>query len=426
MSHDLFNADLERGTRNRRAMLGDAWVDQSIPHANAFNAEFQAFITRYAWHEVWGRPGLDPKTRRLLVLAVTAALGRWDEFELHCRASLTGGDGATPDSALSPDEVKEALMQLAIYAGVPAANTAVARTVQILRAIGHPPEPRPATDAFHTGVGRPGRSRGGVGRAALHYTVREPRHGGAPRHTVVMSHGLGLDAMMWDTLANALAQDCRVIAYDHRNHGLSELINAPCTMADFADDAEALLAELDTGPVVWVGLSMGGMTGQELALRHPSRVRGLVLANTTGGYGEAARDTWMQRIAAVEAHGLEGIADATMARWFTPGFMERQGAVVARLRRRVVSTDVRGYLHTMGAVRDFDARARLPQIHAPTLVIAGADDPGTPVAMAEALAQGIPGAHLEVLAPASHLSVLEQPQAFQQAVQHWMADIIPA
>lgn len=425
MPQELFQADLERGTRNRRAMLGDAWVDQSIPNANAFNAEFQAFITRYAWHEVWGRPGLDLKTRRVIVLVVTAALGRWDEFELHCRAALTGGDGATPESALSADEVKEALMQLAIYAGVPAANTAVARTAQILRAFGRAPEPRPATDAFHTGVGRPGRSRGGVGRAALDYTVREARDLATPRGTVVLSHGLGLDAMMWDALAQDLARDHRVIAYEHRNHGGSEQINAPCTVADLADDAAQLLDELGAGPVVWIGLSMGGMTGQEIALRHPSRVRALVLANTTGGYGEAARETWMQRIAAVESQGLEGIADATMARWFTPAFMERQGAVVARQRQRMVCTDVRGYLHCMGAVRDFDARARLGQIRVPTLVIAGADDPGTPVAMAEALAQGIAGAELTVIASASHLSVLEQPEAFRERVRGFL-EALPA
>ena len=381
MPFDPYDHDLERGTRNRRAMLGDAWVDQSIPNANAFNAEFQNFITRYAWHEVWGRPGLDLKTRRLLVLAVTAALGRWDEFELHCRASLTGGDGATPDSALSADEVKEALMQLAIYAGVPAANTAVAKTVQILRAIEQAPAPRPATDAFHTGVGRPGRRprRCGPRGLALHRSGTPERQ--RPRHTVVDEprprpgpHDVGRAGehvgarQPCDRLRPPqpwwLRADQRPL--HHRRSG---------------DDAEALLAELDTGPVVWIGLSMGGMTGQELALRHPARVQALVLANTTSGYGEGARDVWMQRIAAVQSQGLDAIADATMARWFTPAFIEHHGAVVARARRRMVGTDVRGYLHSMAAVRDFDTRARLSHIQAPTLVIAGADDPGTPVAM---------------------------------------------
>ena len=113
--YDLpFDHPFERGMRNRRAALGDAWVDQSVAKANSFNAEFQHFITDYAWHGVWGRPGLDWKTRRALVLAITSALGRWDEFEIHLRGSLTPGNSST----LTPEEVREVLFQVAIYAGV--------------------------------------------------------------------------------------------------------------------------------------------------------------------------------------------------------------------------------------------------------------------------------------------------------------------
>jgi 3-oxoadipate enol-lactonase len=108
---DPYDHDLERGMGNRRRMLGDAWVDKSVASANAFTAEFQNFITRYAWHEVWGRPGLDIKTRRVIVMAITASLGRWEEFELHLRAALTGGGvpgvegSGDPETQLSPDEV---------------------------------------------------------------------------------------------------------------------------------------------------------------------------------------------------------------------------------------------------------------------------------------------------------------------------------
>lgn len=422
MAYDPYNHDLERGTRNRRAMLGDAWVDRSIPQANAFNADFQNFITRYAWHEVWGRPGLDARTRRIIVLVVTAALSRWDEFELHCRAALSGGDGATPASALTADEVKEALMQLAIYAGVPAANTAMSKALAILKALDATPSPRPAGQAFHTGVGRPGRSRGGPGRAALHYTVREPRKPSASARTVVMSHGLGCDHMMWDALAQQVSETHRVIVYDHRNHGSSELINAACTVADLADDAQAMLAELGTGPVVWVGLSLGGMTGQELALRHPAAVQALVLANTTSGYGAEARAGWQARIDAIAQGGLAAIADATMSRWFTPDFMERQGATVARARDRMVSTDPRGYIACIRALMDFETTPRLGQIRVPTLVIAGAQDLGTPPAMAERIVQGVAGARLATLEAAAHLSVLEQPAAFAEAVQAFLAE----
>ena len=115
----------EAGLLNRRRVLGDEWVDRSLANRTPFNADFQAMITRIAWKEIWGRPGLDDRTRRLLVLAITASLGRWEEFTLHVRAGLTRG-------GFTRDELKEVLMQTAIYAGVPAANTAFAEAGEII------------------------------------------------------------------------------------------------------------------------------------------------------------------------------------------------------------------------------------------------------------------------------------------------------
>jgi 3-oxoadipate enol-lactonase/4-carboxymuconolactone decarboxylase len=108
-------------------VLGDAWVDASLEASTAFSADFQAMITRYAWNEVWSRPGLDHRTRRLLVVAITASLGRWEEFRLHVRSGLDAG-------GFTVDELKEVLMQIAIYAGVPAANTAFAEAAGIVEA----------------------------------------------------------------------------------------------------------------------------------------------------------------------------------------------------------------------------------------------------------------------------------------------------
>lgn len=121
--------DFEQGLKNRRAVLGDAWVERSLSRATSFTADYQNLITRYAWHDIWSRPGLPHKSRRMMVLAVTLALGRWEEFELHVRAALTAAD----ESRLTPDELKEVLLQNAIYAGVPAANTAFNLAQNILR-----------------------------------------------------------------------------------------------------------------------------------------------------------------------------------------------------------------------------------------------------------------------------------------------------
>jgi 3-oxoadipate enol-lactonase len=420
MSFDPLDHDFERGLQNRRQVLGDAWVDRSLNNATSFNAEFQNLITRFAWNEIWGRPGLDHKTRRAIVLSITVALGRWEEFDLHLRAALLGEEG----SRLSPDEIKEILMQSAIYAGVPAANTGFTHALAILREvagqIGYVLEPTSPAASAHAGNGREGRT---AGTPALHYSVREPRSGKAPRHTVVLSHALGCDLSMWDGLAQQLAQDSRVIAYDHRGHGSSDAPQGPYTMAELADDAARMLRELDTGPVVWVGLSMGGMVGQELALRHPSLVRALVLANTTSGYPDAARAVWRQRIDTVQAQGIEAIADAVMGRYFHDGFRAAKAATVARFRRRLVSTDAVGYMGCCGAVGGVDTSARLGQLAVPTLVIAGELDQGTPPAMAETLAEGIPGASLTVLKDASHLSAVEQPAAFNAAVAAFIASL---
>ena len=115
----------DAGMATRRKVLGNAWVDKSLANRTPFNAEFQEMITRHAWNDIWNRPGLDHRTRRLLVVAMTAALGRWEEFRLHVRAGIQQG-------GFSVDELKETLLQIAIYAGVPAANTAFAEAGAIV------------------------------------------------------------------------------------------------------------------------------------------------------------------------------------------------------------------------------------------------------------------------------------------------------
>jgi 3-oxoadipate enol-lactonase len=400
--------DFDRGVKNRRAVLGDAWVDQSLNNATEFNAEFQSLITRYAWNDIWGRPGLDHTTRRLLVLGMTMGLARWEEFELHCKAAIRGG--------VPLAMIKETLMQGAIYCGVPAANTAFKLTLQALRDEGL----LPAAQPLSTGV-----------RVATHHTFSQPQlavalqgplqDGLAP---VVLSHALGLDLHMWDELAAQLAaQRHPVLRYDHRGHGGSAVPMGPYTMDDLVDDAARLIREWGRGPVVWVGLSMGGMVGQGLGVRYPELVKGLVLANTGARYPEASQAQWAQRIASVEANGLEAIADMVMERYFSAGFRATRPDSVAGFRRRVLRTDATGYVACCHAIAAVDWLDRLAQVRCPTLVIAGAQDVGAPVAMSKAIAERIPGAELVVFDDASHLSVAEQPALFAQALQRLLARV---
>ena len=119
----------ERGMKTRRKVLGDEWVDRAQKNKTPFTADFQELLTRFAWDEICNRPGLDHPTRRMLVLAMTAAMGRWEEFRLHTRAALQSGD-------LSQDQVKEVLLQAAVYCGVPTANTAFKEAREVIAELG--------------------------------------------------------------------------------------------------------------------------------------------------------------------------------------------------------------------------------------------------------------------------------------------------
>ena len=125
----------DRGMKTRRKVLGDEWVDRAERTKTSFNAEFQELITRYAWDEIWNRKGLDHRTRRMLVITAMVALGRWEEYQLHVRAALQSGD-------LSEDDLKEVLLQAAIYCGIPAANTAFKEARAMMAELAAPPKKR--------------------------------------------------------------------------------------------------------------------------------------------------------------------------------------------------------------------------------------------------------------------------------------------
>ena len=396
--------DFDRGVINRRAVLGDEWVDKSLAGANAFNADFQSLITRFAWHDIWGRPGLDHETRRLLVLGMTMGQARWEEFELHCEAAIRG------DVSLA--KIRETLMQGAIYCGVPAANTAFKLTMDILRKLGRLPEPEPLT---------------ADSRVATHHTFSAPQlritlqGEGAP---VVLSHALGLDSAMWDDYAAHLAASgWQVLRYDQRGHGGSAVPIGPYAMDDLVDDAARVIREWGRGPVTWIGLSMGAMVGQGLAIRHPKLVSRLVLANTTSRYPEAAAANWSQRIATVQAQGMAAVAEMVVERYLHADFRAAQPKKADVIRQRLLRDDAAGYAASCHAVATVDWLARLAQVACPTLVIAGARDAGAPPAMGQAIADRIPGGVLHVIEEASHLSVIETPEEFREITGRFLRPI---
>jgi len=247
------------------------------------------------------------------------------------------------------------------------------------------------------------------------------RDTGGDGEAVVLAHAIGLDHRMWDALAETLAPRFRVVAFDTRGHGKSPVPPRPYSLADLAGDAAALLDRLGIARAHWVGLSMGGMIGQAFALAHPKRLARLVLANTTASYGPEGPANWQARIKLVEQGGLEAIRAAVEQRYFSDAFRRDHPEAVARTMARFMETPAQGYLGCCDAIAKLDFSGDLARIAAPTLVIAGSADVGTPVAMSEALAAGIPGARLAVIEGAAHLSSAEDPGAFAAHVTRFLA-----
>ncbi|WP_171020123.1 alpha/beta fold hydrolase [Hydrogenophaga sp. 2FB] len=253
---------------------------------------------------------------------------------------------------------------------------------------------------------------------ALSYTLQP----GGDGPLLVLSHALGMKQQDWAPLLAELRGRYRVLTFDHLGHGQSRVLPGPYDMGLLIEQAAALLRSVAREPVVWVGLSMGGMVGQGLAIRHPELLRGLVVASSTAFYPEAGRANWDARIASVEREGMASIADAVMARYFHDGFRAAQPAEVQAARDTLLATDAAGYVASCHAVRHVDWRAGLPGITCPTLVIAGALDVGAPPAMSEAIADAIPGAQLAVIEQASHISAIEQPREFARLLEAFVSE----
>lgn len=238
---------------------------------------------------------------------------------------------------------------------------------------------------------------------------------------VLLVHAIGCDHRMWDALAADLAPSFRVVRMDVRGHGRSEVTPRPYSLAQLAGDAARILDECGIDKAHWVGLSMGGMIGQAFALEHPGRLGRLVLANTTSSYGAEGPKMWEARAKAVAEGGMAAITELAMTRYFSDDFRAARPEVVDEVKRRFLATPPQGYIGCCDAIRDLDFTARLGEIRARTLVIAGGKDAGTPVAMSQAIAAHIPGARLAVIPGAAHLSAVEDPAAFNSLARDFLA-----
>lgn len=246
---------------------------------------------------------------------------------------------------------------------------------------------------------------------SIHYRFE----GEEDRPVVMLSNSLGSSLEMWEPQIAALTERYRVLLYDNRGHGRSDVPAGPYTLERIATDAKELIQELGVGPVLWCGVSLGGMVGMWLAANAPDTLRRAVLANTSAKFDP---EVWNQRIEAIKAQGIEAFSKVVVQRWLTPAFAGEHPEINARLTRMIADTPQDGYLSTGMAIRDMDLRDSLPSIAMPVLVIAGSQDAATSCAMGEQIAGGIPGARFAIL-EAAHLSNVEQPEEFNRLVRNF-------
>ena len=255
------------------------------------------------------------------------------------------------------------------------------------------------------------------GGATLHARADGPADASAP--TLVFANSLGTELHLWDAVLPHLPPALRVIRYDMRGHGRSTVPPAPYTMGALVADAEAVCDAFAVRHAVFVGLSVGGMVGQGLAVKRLDLLRALVLSNTAARIGHAA--LWADRIATVQAKGLEPLAEGIMARWFGRDF--RAGPDLAQWRAHLLRTPPEGYAGVCAAISGTDFFTTTASLRLPTLGIAGSEDAATPPDLVRETLDLIPGSRFVLMRRAGHLPCVEAPQAYAAHLTTFLQEI---
>ncbi|WP_425044600.1 3-oxoadipate enol-lactonase [Primorskyibacter sp. S87] len=254
-----------------------------------------------------------------------------------------------------------------------------------------------------------------LGDVRLHYRI-DGDPNGAP---VVFSNSLGTDLRLWDAILPLLPDGLKIIRYDKRGHGLSSGPSGPYTMGSLVRDAEKLLDHLDVRDCVFIGLSIGGMIAQGLAVKRLDQVRALVLSNTGAKIGTA--EMWAERISAVETGGIEALADSIMERWFSKGFTAMPELELWR--NMLVRQPIEGYAGCSAAISGTDFYTPTSGLRLPALGIAGDEDGSTPPDLVRETVELIPGSQFKLIRKAGHLPCVEQPLAYAEALNGFLRGI---
>lgn len=254
-----------------------------------------------------------------------------------------------------------------------------------------------------------------VNGTRLHYRDEGPRDG-AP---VVFSNSLGTDLRLWNGIIGHLPDGLRIIRYDKRGHGLSDSPNGPYTMGALIGDIEALLDHLEIRDALFVGLSIGGMIAQGLAVKRLDQVRAMVVSNSAAKIG--TKEMWQERIDAVTAGGIEALADPIMERWFSKPF--RQTPEMIAWRNMLTRQPVEGYVGCSAAIAGTDFYSTTAALTLPSLFIAGSEDGSTPPDLVRETADLVKGSRFELIRGVGHLPCVEAPEEYAGILNLFLKDI---
>lgn len=244
--------------------------------------------------------------------------------------------------------------------------------------------------------------------------------GPATAPAVVFSHALATDLRVWEPQAAALRGRFRLVRFDTLGHGGTDAPAGPYSLEGLARDALALMDALEIERAGFVGLSLGGMIAQELALQAPQRLACLVLCSTTSRIPPEAGPLWSQRIRTAASEGMEPLVAPTIVRWFTRPFRERRPEVIEEISAMIRATPPAGYVGCCRAIMHLDLTERLARVSLPTLVVVGEEDQGTPVSASQAIHERIAGSRLEVIPAAAHLCNVEQADEINRLLQDFL------
>lgn len=246
----------------------------------------------------------------------------------------------------------------------------------------------------------------------------------APRRAALV-HSVAMDRRFWQPVAERLAHDTAVVTLDCRGHGASDKPPGPYTVEQFADDIADLLTSIGWDRTLIAGASMGGMVALAFAARHPTRTAALGLIDTTAWYGPEAPKSWAARADQAVQHGLQSLVEFQTTRWFSDAFRARQRDVVQHCVDVFLQNEVPAYVEACHMLGRADLRAALPSLKMPTAVVVGEEDYAAPVAMAQALHDGIAGSTLTVLLNARHLTPLEVPDVIAAELDRLLVRAVP-